>query len=269
MLKIFPTKMHSNIIISISGIGASKDFMPLISDNLVNLDVVEKTQCFPLYYYTKYDTKNAIESLNEEVDEYGYKKEYSITDYALKEYQKKYGKEVTEEDIFYYVYGILHNKEYREKYSNDLKKTLARIPFVKTIEDFNAYNKAGRDLAEIHLNYETIEPYNLEEECKENPSYKVEKMKWNKEKTELQFNNDILFKNIPPRALEYVINGRSPIEWVADQYKISIDKASGIKNDPNLYSTDEKYIYNLVKRVVTVSLKTLDIIDNLPKFDVE
>ena len=95
-------------------------------------------------------------------------------------------------------------------------------------------------------------------------------MKWNNdEKTELRFNNDILFKNIPPRALEYVINGRSPIEWVADQYKISIDKASGIKNDPNLYSTDEKYIYNLVKRVVTVSLKTLDIIDNLPKFDVE
>ncbi len=270
MLKIFPTKMHSNIIISISGIGASKDFMPLISDNLVNLDVVEKTQCFPLYYYTKYDTKNAIESLNEEVDEYGYIKEYAITDYALEEYQKKYGKEVTEEDIFYYVYGILHNKEYREKYSNDLKKTLARIPFVKTVEDFNAYNKAGRDLAEIHLNYETIEPYNLEEEIKENPNYEVDKMKWNNdEKTELRFNNDILFKKIPPRALEYVINGRSPIEWVADQYKISIDKASGIKNDPNLYSTDEKYIYNLVKRVVTVSLKTLDIIDNLPKFDVE
>ncbi len=270
MPHIFPTPQYKNIVISINGTGGSKEFIPFISNNIVDIHILDSSiQCFPLYYYTKYDTENAIERLNDEVDEYGYKKEYAITDYALEEYQKRYGNNVTKEDIFYYVYGILHNKEYREKYSNDLKKTLARIPFVKTIEDFNAYNKAGRDLAEIHLNYETIEPYNLEEECKENPSYKVEKMKWNKEKTELQFNNDILFKNIPPRALEYVINGRSPIEWVADQYKISIDKASGIKNDPNLYSTDEKYIYNLVKRIVIVSLKTLDIIDNLPKFDVE
>lgn len=270
MLNIFPTPNHNNIIISTNGIGASKDFIPFISDRIIDVNALNGgTQCFPLYYYTKYDAENAIERLNDEVDEYGYKKEYAITDYALEEYQKRYGNNVTKEDIFYYVYGILHNKEYREKYSNDLKKTLARIPFVKTVEDFNAYNKAGRDLAEIHLNYETIEPYNLDEESKENPSYKVDKMKWNKEKTELRFNNDILFKNIPPRALEYVINGRSPIEWVADQYKISIDKASGIKNDPNLYSTDEKYVYNLVKRVVTVSLKTLDIIDNLPKFDVE
>lgn len=267
--KLFPKPSHKNIIICINGIG-HKTFSLFINNVITNLNFLDAgTQCFPLYYYTKYDTANAIEKLNEEVDEYGYTKTCAITDYALEEYQKKYGKEVTKEDIFYYVYGILHNKEYREKYSNDLKKTLARIPFVKTVEDFNAYNKAGRDLAEIHLNYETIEPYNLAEDSKENPSYKVEKMKWNKEKTELQFNNDILFKNIPPRALKYVINGRSPIEWVADQYKISIDKASGIKNDPNLYSTDEKYIYNLVKRVVTVSLKTLDIIDNLPKFDVE
>lgn len=267
---IFPTPKHNNILIDINGTGGSKDFMPFISNKIVDLHILDSgTQCFPLYYYTKYDAENAIERLNDEVDEYGYKKEYAITDYALEEYQKRYGNNVTKEDIFYYVYGILHNKEYREKYSNDLKKTLARIPFVKTVEDFNTYNKAGRDLAEIHLNYETIEPYNLDEESKPNPSYQVDKMKWNKEKTELRFNNDILFKNIPPRALEYVINGRSPIEWVADQYKISIDKASGIKNDPNLYSTDEKYIYNLVKRVVNVSLKTLDIIDNLPKFDVE
>lgn len=270
MISIFPTKMHGNLLLSISGLGNRKNFMPLISDSILDFAYYDGgAQCFPLYYYTKYDTENDIEKLNEEVDEYGYKKEYAITDYALKEYQKRYGAEVTKEDIFYYVYGILHNKEYRQKYSNDLKKTLARIPFVKTASDFNAYNKAGRDLAEIHLNYETIEPYNLEEKNKENPSYKVEKMKWNKDKTELRFNNDILFKNIPPKALEYLINGRSPIEWVADQYKVSIDKASGIKNDPNLYSTDEKYIYNLVKRVITVSLKTLDIIDNLPKFDVE
>ena len=270
MLKIFPTKKHINIIIVTNGENASNNFIPFMTNTVIDINSLDAgAQCFPLYYYTKYDTENVIESLNEEVDEYGYIKEYAITDYALEEYQKRYGGGISKEDIFYYVYGILHNKEYRQKYSNDLKKTLARIPFVKSVEDFNAYNKAGRDLAEIHLNYETIEPYNLAEDSKENPSYKVEKMKWNKEKTELQFNNDILFKNIPPRALEYVINGRSPIEWVADQYKISIDKASGIKNDPNLYSTDEKYIYNLVKRVVTVSLKTLDIIDNLPKFDVE
>lgn len=270
MLNIFPTPKHNNIVIANNGTGGSKDFIPFISNNIIDLHILDSgTQCFPLYYYTKYDTENIIEKLNEEVDEYGYKKEYAITDYALEEYQKRYGAEVTKEDIFYYVYGILHNKEYRTKFANDLKKTLARIPFVKTVADFNAYTKAGRELAEVHLNYETIEPYNLDEESKANPSYKVDKMKWNKEKTELQFNNDILFKNIPPRALEYVINGRSPIEWVADQYKISIDKASGIKNDPNLYSTDEKYIYNLVKRVVTVSLKTLYLIDNLPKFDVE
>ncbi len=119
MPHIFPTPQYKNIVISINGTGGSKEFIPFISNNIVDIHILDSSiQCFPLYYYTKYDTENAIERLNDEVDEYGYKKEYAITDYALEEYQKRYGNNVTKEDIFYYVYGILHNKEYREKYSN-------------------------------------------------------------------------------------------------------------------------------------------------------
>lgn len=264
MPKLFPTPRHKNLLICINGIGGTKEFMPIMSDIIVDLGILNATQCFPLYYYEIYDTDNPLERMAEGVDDEGYKREYAVTDWALSEYRKRYGGGVTKEDIFYYIYGILHNREYRERFSNDLKKTLARIPFVKTAEDFMSYARAGRALAEIHLNYETIEPYPLDEEIKPDADYRVLKMRFSKDKRELRYNDDILFKNIPPRAFEYVINGRSPLEWVVDRYQITRDKSSGLTNDPNDYSEDDaKYIYNLVKRAITVSLKTLDTLDRM------
>ncbi|MDE7169101.1 MAG: hypothetical protein K2N67_02790, partial [Mucispirillum sp.] len=249
MPKLFPTPRHKNLLICINGIGSFSEFMPFMTAAVADLDILSKAQCFPLYYYEKYDTGNPVERMADGVDDEGYKREYAVTDWALQEYRKRYGGGVTKEDIFYYIYGILHNREYRERFSNDLKKTLARIPFVKTAEDFMSYARAGRALAEIHLNYETIEPYPLDEEIKPDADYRVIKMKFSKDKRELRYNEDILFKNIPPRAFEYVVNGRSPLEWVVDRYQITRDKSSGITNDPNDYSEDDaKYIYNLVKR---------------------
>lgn len=264
MLDIFPTINHKNLFICVNGGSGTKEFMPFISDIIVDVCILDAgAQCFPLYYYEKYDTDNPLERMAEGVDDEGYKREYAVTDWALSEYRKRYGG-VTKEDIFYYIYGILHNREYRERFSNDLKKTLARIPFVKTAEDFMSYARAGRALAEIHLNYETIEPYPLDEEIKPDADYRVLKMRFSKDKRELRYNDDILFKNIPPRAFEYVINGRSPLEWVVDRYQITRDKSSGLTNDPNDYSEDDaKYIYNLVKRAITVSLKTLDTLDRM------
>lgn len=165
MPSIFPTPQHKNIVIAISDKGSSKEFLPFISNKIVDFHLLDsQTQCFPLYLYIKYDERKHPDALfRDDLDKDGYKKEYAITDYALQEYKKRYGEKVCEEYIFYYIYGILHNKEYREKYSNNLKKSLARIPFVKKKEDFFTYSQLGRDLADLHLNYEIIEPYPLKE----------------------------------------------------------------------------------------------------------
>lgn len=273
MLNIFPTPKHSNLLICVNGVGSNKDFMPLITDTPPCLDFCEKTQAFPLYRYIKYETENPIEAMSEDIDEYGYKKEYAISDYALGEFCRRYvggGRRPTHNDIFYYIYGILHNKEYQTRYANDLKKSLPRIPFVKSIDDFYSYVQAGIALADLHLNYETLEPYKITETLSSNPNYKVLKMKLDKkDKSRIIFNSSISFSDIPLKAYDYIVNGRSPVEWVIERYQVSTDKESGIINDPNGYSTDEKYIYNLVKRLITLSLETLKIIENLPKFDVE
>ncbi|MBR1398175.1 MAG: hypothetical protein IJ563_11685, partial [Selenomonadaceae bacterium] len=193
-----------------------------------------------------------------------------ITDYILQRAHHLYNDlKITKEDIFYYVYGFLHLPTYREQFANELKKSLPRLILVPETEKFWQLSKAGRALAEIHLNYENqpapsgidiqigIEDYRI---------YK--KIILPKNKGELIYNPFIKIKNIPPRAFEYVVNGRSPVEWIVDRYQVKIDKASGIKNDPNDWCEDHgdpKYILNLILSCLTVSLKTLNIIDSLPE----
>ena len=171
---------------------------------------------------------------------------------------------------------MLNSREYQEKYANDLKKDIARIPIVKNKEK---YVEVGQKLMDLHLNYEEVPIYNgVEITTVENTSYKVTKMKFAKKRdgngklvndlSTIIFNNDITICNIPEKAYEYVVNGRSAIEWIIDQYQIKTDSKSGITDDPNDYSDDEKYIFNLLLRIINVSLQTVDLVNSLPKFEV-
>ncbi|BDX42379.1 hypothetical protein K6D_24530 (plasmid) [Enterococcus faecium] len=173
------------------------------------------------------------------------------------------------EGVVSYVYGVLHSTEYREKYANDLKKALPRIPLLK---DKEKYIEIGRELARLHLNYEHQSSWDgvVVATDSPNPNYRVKKMKHPKRGVldTIIYNEDITIKNIPEKAYEYIVNGRPAIEWIIDQYKVKTDKKSGIKDDPNEFSDNPKYILNLLLSVITVSMKTLELIDQLPPFEV-
>lgn len=158
----------------------------------------------------------------------------NITDWALETYRHRYGDTVTREDIFYFVYGFLHSPEYRERYANDLKRSLPRIPYLKDPADFWAFAEAGRKLAHLHLNYETIEPHpDVRIEITGDPddpeTYRIQKMRFagkrgKEDRTTIIYNEPITIAGIPPRAYEYTIAGRSPIEWVMERYQITVDE---------------------------------------------
>lgn len=181
------------------------------------------------------------------------------------------------DDTFAYVYGLLNSPEYQQKYANDLKKDLARIPVVAEKEK---YVEIGKKLIDLHINYEEVPVYEgVTIDASENPSYKVEKMKFakkrNPETQKLEndrsiiiFNSDITIKNIPEKAYEYVVNGRSAIEWIIDQYQVKTDKKSGITDDPNDFSSNPKYIFNLLLRIINVSVQTVDLVNSLPKLEI-
>ena len=215
-------------------------------------------QCYPLYYYEGSAQGSLFGENLERRD--------GISDYILTEARKRFG-DVSKEDIFYYVYGFLHLRSYREKFSAELKKSLPRIILT---DKFWEFSRAGRDLAKIHLNYETQEPP-AQVEVIGGGDYRVKKLRFARDdRTTLIYNEHITIKNIPPRSFEYVVNGRSPLEWIIDRYQIKTDTASGIINNPNAWASehgDEKYILNLILSCITVSLKTLDIVENLPEID--
>ncbi|ASK17188.1 DEAD/DEAH box helicase family protein [Bacillus cereus] len=248
-----PGRYHSlfgseNKVIYVTGAGASRDFSCLIVDKIPNLDLMEKGQGF-------------------------YRNDNSLTDALFVDasnindsFKKKLG--LSDDDVFNYVYGVLHSKEYRAKYANDLKKTLPRIPILKNKDQ---YVEIGRKLADLHLKYETVEPYSeIVIEGKATPSYKVTRMKHPKKgvKDKIVFNTDITITNIPEKAYEYVVNGRSAIEWIIDQYQVKSDKKSGIVDDPNLYSDDERYIFDLLLRIINVSVQTVDLVNSLPPLEI-
>lgn len=176
---------------------------------------------------------------------------------------------ITSEEALYYVYGVLHSPEFKQKYENNLNKEVPRIPILKYKEK---YIEIGRQLADLHLNYEDIEPYSeINIQAKENPSYKVTKMKHPKKGVldTIIFNGDITITNIPGKAYEYIVNGRSAIGWIMDQYKVKTDKKSGIIDDPNLYSDDEKYIFKLLLSIINLSVQTVDLVKSLPPLEIE
>ncbi len=206
------------------------------------------TQCFPFYTY----------------DEDGSNRQENITDWALSAFRSHYGdSSISKWDIFHYVYGLLHHPDYRERYEKNLKRDLPHIPFAP---EFRAFASAGRELADLHVNYESAEPYALKtEEADEAPLdfWRAEKMRFSKDKTAIAYNDYLTLSGIPPAALEYRLGNRSALEWVVNQYQVKTDKRSGIVNDPNR-PDDPQYIVNLLRRVVSVSLKTVEIVNALP-----
>jgi helicase domain protein len=274
--KLFPTPEHRNMCISLSGAGGNS-FDCIINDSLVDYACMKSGngggQCFPLYYYEKNDGN--IGTLFDQGKE-NYIRRDGITDFILEQCRTRYGHKVVKEDIFYYVYGLLHSKDYREQFAADLKKMLPRIPLVDVPNDFWAFSKAGRELAELHLNYESVSAYpDVKVIGEDSEKYYVEKLSFGKngkevDKSTIIYNSYIRIENIPLEAYDYVINGKSAIEWVMDRYQVKVDKDSGIKNDPNdwgLEHNNPRYILNLILSLITVSLETVKIINNLPKLE--
>ncbi|MFX2570876.1 type ISP restriction/modification enzyme, partial [Enterobacter hormaechei] len=276
----FPFEGVENIVICVSGVGAKKGFSTLVMNGLFCMDTVEKGQAFPLYIYEK---KSDVISNNLGYSTgTNYSRKDSISDEGIKIFQDFYKTEkINKKDVFYYVYGLLHSNEYRERYADNLSKELPRIPCVKKLEDFWAFSNAGFDLASLHLNYETVEPYkatidtgNLIYSQLGKEDFYVEKMKFAKkdEKDTVIYNNKIRIKNIPIEAYDYIVNGKSALEWVMERQGVSTHKDSGIVNDANDWAVETmgnaKYPLELFLRVITVSLETLRIVKELPKLDI-
>ena len=282
---LFPTSNQRNLVICVECIGARRDFTALITDCIPDLHVLEAAQCFPLYWYddSTADIADLFSAPQSEMDRYV--RRDGVTDWILATARKQYGSKVTKEDIFYYVYGILHSPDYRTAFAADLKKSLPRLPLVESADDFWAFSRAGRDLAALHLGYEHVEPY---AGCRTIYSpltnrgdaidYRVEKMRFGKkedrtaDRSVIHYNAGITIENIPAEAYDYVVNGKSAIEWVMERYAVKTDPASKITNDPNDWCRehdDPKYIYNLLLRIITVSLETVKIVGALPRLRLE
>lgn len=264
MPRFFPQGEGSNLVIGVSGVGAKSAFSSLISNMVPDLNLLVG-QWFPLFVYDEVTSGEQLDLLGDEPP----RRRSSVSEYTLSRFRNQYGSEVTEEDIFFFVYGLLHSREYTSRFEADLSKMIPRIPFVK---DFWAHSVAGRSLAHLHLDYETVEPWDLHGLPSDGASasaLRVEKMRFAKgaadhPKSAIAVNSQITLSGIPEEAYRYVVNQRSAIEWLIDRYQVKTDRASGIINDPNDYSDDPRYIVDLVARVVRVSVESVRIIDSLP-----
>ena len=283
---LFPAADFENIAICTTSAGNRGDFSTLIANDLPDLNYCgtgSAAQCFPLYLYEKADESSLLEFDKSDVIN-GYRRRDAITDGALKRFSEAYGKDVKKEDIFYFIYGLLHSPEYRTRFAADLKKMLPRIPLTKERKDFEAFSNAGRELAKWHLNYEDVQPWPVKEYSEKlnlepEETFKVEKMTFARptaeqkaagakfDKTRIIYNSHVTLTDIPLEAYEYVVNGKPAIEWIMDRYQYRREKDSGIVNDPNDWCREHnqpRYIIDLVKRVVRVSIETMKIVKGLP-----
>ncbi|WQZ80871.1 DEAD/DEAH box helicase [Helicobacter pylori] len=245
--KIFPDKSAHNVVINTSSM-ASRNFSCLIANEITDCQTMANTQAYPLYYY----------------DDLG-NRHYAISGYALNLFRRHYGdNSITEEEIFYYIYAIFHHKGYLEKYKNSLAK---EAPRVALSEDFKELSMLGKELAELHLNYESGEmhesvKHNLLENAEVEGYYDVVQMKKDKKGDRIIYNQNITITNIPKKAFDYVVNGKSAIDWVIERYQKTMDKDSLIENNPNDYAGG-KYIFELLCRVIKLSEKSVDLIEKI------
>lgn len=289
MPRIFPGADTENLVIQVSGTGGRSGFSALLVNRLCNFHHLDTGQCFPLYLYDETRPNDGLfASPGDQAG--GFTRRDAITDGGLAHFQAAYpGEEISKEDLFYYIYGLLHSPDYRERFANNLAKQLPRIPAVKNFTGFAAFSDAGRTLGNLHVNFETVPPYmvtfkegdhRLIPEAEANPKkfYRVKKMKFGgkgkeKDRTTIIYNEHITMQNIPLEAYDYVVNGKPALEWVMERQVVKTDKASGIVNDANDYANetigDPRYPLELFQRVVTVSLETMRIVNGLPALDID
>ena len=313
MADFFPTAAHPNVSFVVSQ-GDLTNVGPLMTDILPDLHLVGDSQTFPLYTWeplsptsgsepdlfadlatTSESSSNGAATassldfsrpISDQIPVIldGYRRVDNITDATLASYREHYGDAaITKEDIFFYVYALLHHPEYRERYEDDLKKMLPHIP---RAAGFHTYASVGRELADLHVNYERVEPYpSVQEEASLHAPadpwerYRIgeRKMRFpklgrrDKDFTRLEYNDYVTLTGIPAEAQGYSISGRSPLEWIIDRYHVKTDKASGIVNDPNNFLREQGHpdaVVDLIKRLVTVSMRTQELLETLPKLDI-
>ena len=278
---LFPTKKQEeeNIIICLSGVGANKGFSALVANKLPSLDAIEKNQCFPLYWYE--ENNNKEHTLFDAETGNNYIRRDGITDWILREVRSRYhASNITKEMIFYYVYALLHSEDYRTRFAADLKKSLPRIPIVENLNDFMDFYQYGKKLADLHLNYESVPAYpgvvvkgdrkatGSEEDYEYFHIWDKMRFKSKEDKSTIIYNGNITIENIPQKAYEYIVNGKSAIEWIVERYCVSRDKKSLIMNDCNDWGKEHgkpRYILDLLLSVINVSVQTVDIVRSLPK----
>ncbi|MFV7454721.1 DEAD/DEAH box helicase [Stenotrophomonas maltophilia] len=286
MPRIFPDAAAENLVICVSGTGGVSDFSATISQTLPNYDCLAKGQCLPLYLYEEV-AQQSDDGLFTGHAGNGPRRRDAITDAGLAHFTSAYpGEAISKEDLFYYVYGLLHSPDYRQRYADNLAKELPRIPRARTAQDFWHFSRAGRDLAALHLNYETVAPYPLTIDTKGpllEADYRVEKMKFAKvkdpatgksvkDRSTVVYNTKITLRDIPEAAWGYIVNGKAALDWVMERQAVRVDKDSGIVNDANDWAIETmhnpKYPLELFQRVVTVSLETQKIVAALPPLDI-
>jgi predicted helicase len=295
LTRILPVEDIGNRVICVSGVGAGKDFSVLIVNQIPEVHTVSTGQCFPLKLYEAnisnqptgsspqasllddLPNKGLFDSINGQ-----YSVKDGITDAGLKHFADAYPTEtISKEDLFYYIYGLLHSEDYKTRYADNLSKELPRIPCVKKAADFWTFSKAGRELAEWHINYETVTPYavnfvggNMAVDMLNDADFRVTQMKFasKTDKTTVVYNNKITMTGIPLEAYDYVVNGKPALEWVMERQAVTTHKDSGIVNDANDWAIDTmhnpRYSLELFQRVITVSLETMKIVNALPKLDI-
>ncbi len=243
--KIFPDKSAQNVVIN-TGVGNGKDFSALVSDFISDYSLISPNQAYPLYYY----------------DDLG-NRHYAISGHALNLFRRHYGdNSIAEEEIFYYIYAIFHHKGYLEKYKNSLAK---EAPHIALSDDFKELSVLGKELGELHLNYESGEmhtsvKYTTLMNAEMEGYYDVDKM--TKKGDRIIYNQNIAITKIPQKAFEYVVNGKSAIDWVIERYQKTMDKDSLIENNPNDYAGG-KYVFELLCRVIKLSEKSVDLIEKI------
>lgn len=275
--EIFPTPDSKNVVICVSGIGGTKESSTFVTNHIPDLNIMDAgTQCFPLYWYEKKESLQL--SLFDEEPQAEYVRRDGISNWILNEVRNRLKiKSIDKEMIFYYIYGFLHSPEYRSTFEADLKKSLPRIPIIEDVDVFNDFYQAGKALAKLHLDYENVPAYGgleIEDTYHGKDAYehyavspKMRFLKKDKKDT-IIYNDYITIRHIPAEAYDYIVNGKSAVEWLMERYAITIDKKSGIKNDPNDWSREHdnpRYIFDLVCSIVNVSVKTMEIVGKLPK----
>ncbi len=278
MASIFPTLDHTNVGFYAIGVGATADFSLLMTADLPDTQMLgagQNGQFFPRWTHERAEDDHTLDfSGGGDVDKWGYRRVDNITDEILATYRKSIGDQVDKDGIFYYVYGILHDPGYRTRYAADLKKMLPHIPTPETLDRFQKVAEIGRRLADLHVNYAEAAPYPLDVQLRPGASasnretWRVGKMKW-KSKTDrsaIIYNGAVTIAGIPDAAHEYMLGSRTALEWLIDRYLVKTDKDSGIVNDPNDWCDehdDPTYVVELIKKVTTVSVRTVELVGQL------